>query len=369
MLDTEKVKVLFERTLSLAKKGWGTTHPNPMVGALIVEGGEVVSEGYHVKTGHAHAEALAISNLGRKPGSNASIFVSLEPCSTHGRTPPCVKAIIESGIKNIYIGCEDPNPNHSGAGIHLLRKAGRNVYFAPKIIKSKAMRLNFIFNHNMETHKALIALKIAETANGMVSEKKGTPSQITEEVARADMMHWRRLFPAISVGSKTVLSDNPSLTSRLPSGEWCPMRLILDSRLSILKKDIPALTVLTDKYAEYTVIITTEFGLKEKDLVGRAKKLGIKLLEVDADENGRINSNGLRFALEILKLNSVFCEGGPMLANSLLKDNQVDYLFRYRSKKIFDSVDAYPGPLLSNLKIDKAIEKKLGNDHLIHGFL
>ena len=120
MEESEK-KLFFDRTLQLANLGWGNTHPNPMVGAVIVEEGEIVAEGYHKLAGSPHAEVEAIRRLGRTPKKGASIFVSLEPCSTTGRTPPCVQGILDAGIRKVYIGATDPNPYHSGRGIEILR--------------------------------------------------------------------------------------------------------------------------------------------------------------------------------------------------------------------------------------------------------
>ena len=192
-----------------------------MVGAIIVESGEVVADGYHKRAGSAHAEVEAFSKLGRRPMYGASMYVSLEPCSTHGRTPPCVDAIVQSGIKNVFIACLDPNPEHAGKGIEIMKKAGLSVHLGSKEIQAQATRLNFIFTHNMLTGRPLIALKMAETQNGMIAEIRGMPSRITEDEARANMMNWRRFFPAICVGAGTVLSDNPSLTARLSNEIWC----------------------------------------------------------------------------------------------------------------------------------------------------
>ena len=145
-------KAFFEQTLVLARKGWGNTHPNPMVGALIVEDGQIVAEGYHPKAGSTHAEVEAIRALDRVPQDGASMFVSLEPCSTTGRTPPCVQGILNAGIKRVYIGATDPNPAHAGRGIDILRDAGVQVEMADEEFQTRATRLNLIFNHNITTY-------------------------------------------------------------------------------------------------------------------------------------------------------------------------------------------------------------------------
>ncbi len=368
MKDSEK-KVLFDRTLELARKGWGSTHPNPMVGALIVENGMVVAEGCHHQAGFPHAEVEAIRSLGRLPKEGAAMFVSLEPCSTSGRTPPCVQSILNAGIKHVYIGATDPNPSHAGRGIEILRQSGVHTEMAPEEFQSRATRINFIFNHYITVQKPLIALKLAESSNGMIAEHSGKPSRVTEEKARLNMMQWRRLFPAICVGSGTVLSDNPSLTARLPEGTFCPIRLVLDSRLSTFDYANSNRAIYSDEFSSKTKVITTSVGLNNKHAVDRAKKLGITLIEGTKDENEKIKLSELPRILKELRITALYCEGGAKIAQSLLADGIVRYLFRYQSPKKFDGPDALAGPKLNNLKIKDSIIQKLGEDILTHGFL
>ena len=130
-LNDKQKERFFGQVLELARKGWGSTHPNPMVGALVVERGEIVAEGYHHACGEPHAEVEALASLGRKPDPEAAMFISLEPCSTHGKTPPCTAAILESGIKKVFVATTDPNPKHAGAGLDLLKNAEVDVELAP----------------------------------------------------------------------------------------------------------------------------------------------------------------------------------------------------------------------------------------------
>ena len=362
-------KTFFERTLVLARKGWGDTHPNPMVGALIVEDEKIVAEGHHQKAGSPHAEVEAIKSLGRTPKKNASIFVSLEPCSTTGRTPPCVQAIIKSGIKQVFVGTTDPNPLHAGRGIEMLRESGIQVEMATSEFQSEATRLNFIFNHNITTGHPLISLKLAESSNGMLTEVRGQPSRITEAQARSDMMLWRRLFPAIGVGSGTVLADNPSLTSRLSEGTFCPLRIVFDSRLSTFGDSVSPREIYTDKFSSKTVVITTSRLSKNKNAVCRANDLGIHLIQARQDGDGRIDLTDLPGILKDHELNALYCEGGAKIAQSLLEHNLVDYLFRYQSPKLFEGPDALAGPELDDFEIKDSITQKLGEDILTQGFL
>ena len=368
MKESDK-NTFFERTIELARKGWGYTHPNPMVGAVIVEEGKIVAEGYHLKAGFPHAEVEAIRSLERAPREGASIFVSLEPCSTVGRTPPCVQGILDAGLKRAYIGATDPNPSHAGRGIAILRESGVYVEMAEEKFQTQATRLNFIFNHNITTGNPLIALKLAESSNGMLAQVGGEPSRVTEDQARLDMMNWRRLFPAISVGSGTVLTDNPSLTARLPEETFCPIRLVLDSRLSTFNHVVQPRTVYTDEFSLKTKVITTSVGLNNKDAVKRAAELGIPLIEAKQDVHGRIDLCNLPRILKDLDLDALYCEGGDKIAQSLLDHNLVNYLFRYRSPKIFEGPNVLEGPKLDHFEIKDLIKQELGEDTLTHGFL
>ena len=368
LTGTQKEK-LFGRVLKLAQEGWGRTLPNPMVGALVVERGEVVAEGYHHACGEPHAEIEALASLGRKPDPSASMFVSLEPCSTQGKTPPCTGAILESGIKKVFVATTDPNPKHAGRGLGLLRNAGVAVELADEPIQVRAERLNFIFNHNMRTGDPLIALKLAESSNGMVAERSGQPSSVTGKEARADVMQWRRLFPAICVGSGTVLVDDPSLTSRLPDETWCPVRILTDSSLSTLAEGVSPRKVHVDEFSDRSIVLTTAKGMANAERVARAKEIGVRLIEVEESDGGGIDPSCLRSVLSELNLHAVYCEGGPTFARSLLGSGQVDYLFRYRSPKLFDGEDALPGPGLDGFPIREPIEEEFGEDLLTHGFL
>ena len=368
-LSPASLASLFDRVLVLARKGWGLTHPNPMVGALLVEDGEIVAEGFHRVTGKAHAEVEAFNALGRPLQPGASLIISLEPCSTQGKTPPCTEAILKSGIQSVYVACEDPNPRHAGQGLDILREHGLHVQVGDPDVRAQATRLNFIFNHNMQTGRPLIALKLAESANGKLTNEAGTPTRVTASDARSDMMHWRRLFPSICVGSGTVLSDNPSLTARLPDETWCPIRLVIDSTLSTLAAGIPDRALYTDEYAGKTRIITTSHGLAQKDRVARARGLGISLIQAEACPRGRVLTLSFPEVLTQLGLNGVYCEGGAEIAQSLYEEGLADYLFRYRSPREFLGPHALASPIPKKLRLRDPLEVELGPDHLTHGFL
>ena len=232
-----------------------------------------------------------------------------------------------------------------------------------------ATRLNFIFNHNITSGNALVALKLAESANGMLAEVKGQPSRITEAEARTDMMNWRRLFPAICVGSGTVLADNPTLTARLPEETFCPVRLVLDASLSTLEESVFPRNLYTDEYSSQTKVLTTALGIKNETAVKKAEELGIALIKVGHDDHGRIELAELPGVLKQLNLNAVYCEGVPAWLNRYLEKTWSIIFFRYQSPKLLSGPDALPGPDLDTLTVRKPITAKLGEDRLTHGFL
>jgi diaminohydroxyphosphoribosylaminopyrimidine deaminase/5-amino-6-(5-phosphoribosylamino)uracil reductase len=360
---------LIERALELAQKGWGTTHPNPMVGALIVEHGMVVAEGWHQQAGGPHAEVVALQILGRKPEDGAEMYVSLEPCSSTGRTPPCTSAILNAGIKKVVVCAIDPDSRHAGHGLDLLREHGVDVVLAPPEFGERAARLNFIFNQYVITGRPLIALKMATSLNGMVAERAGYPSRVTGEAARADVMRWRRLFPAICVGSGTVIADDPVLTARFSTGEWCPIRIIVDSSLDSLSESFHPRRVYTDPYNDRTILLTTGRGMANSGCINRAQELGVRVIELASGDDGRVSPAAIRQTLVDLELCGMYCEGGPALARSMLGAEEIDYVFHYQSSKTFSSPEALHGPDLKNLNIGHSIIQQFGEDQLTHGFL
>jgi len=239
------------RALVLARRAWGDTHPNPMVGAVLTEGGAVVAEGWHTRAGEPHAEVAALRALGRPPLPGAVLHVTLEPCSTHGRTPPCVGAVLAAGIRRVAVGTLDPNPLHAGRGVRLLREAGVEVTLADGPLELACRELNFLFNHWITRRRTLLAMKVARDATGRTVPPRGG-RWITGEAARADVMRWRRLFPCVAVGAGTALADNPSLTARLPDGTTCPLRLVLDRSGRLRGRG--DLHVLADAHRARTVV-------------------------------------------------------------------------------------------------------------------
>ncbi|MFP6901420.1 MAG: bifunctional diaminohydroxyphosphoribosylaminopyrimidine deaminase/5-amino-6-(5-phosphoribosylamino)uracil reductase RibD [Opitutales bacterium] len=360
-------ETFLRRALQLAQVAWGETHPNPMVGCVLVEEGTIVAEGFHARAGEPHAEIMALGSLGRAPKPDATLYLTLEPCSTHGRTPPCVNAILEAGIKLVVVGARDPNPAHAGNGLEQLREAGSKVIEIEGEVAADCHDLNLIFNHQVVTAEPFFALKLAVTADGKVAEESGISSPITGSEARADVMRWRRLFPAIAVGAGTVVVDDPRLTARFPEGEWCPRRIILDGRLSSVPDNGALPGVYSDEHRANTLVVTTpDSSASRRDILAAA---GVGLRELPASSAGHFSFADLKALCSDEGLTGVFFEGGPTVAHGLLAEQALDYLYWYESPKRFENEDAPQAPPFSSFSLGNPRIAHLGLDVLTRGHL
>lgn len=358
------------RALELARRAWGETHPNPMVGALIVENGQIVAEGWHVRAGEAHAEVAALRALGRKPNAGAVLYVTLEPCSTHGRTPPCTEAILAAGLKLVVVGATDPNPAHAGRGLELLRQAGISVEAG--VLAAECTDLNLLFNHWIVAKRPLLAAKVATTLDGWIACRTGDSKWITGEEARADVMRWRKYFPGIAVGAGTVASDDPRLTARLPEGEWCPWRFVFDGALSTATLN-PFPQLLTDEHRARTVMVTSD--KQHSVIVRRVEQLGVQVWRLPA-EKGVIGTEAFLRRCAQEGILGVMVEGGSRLLSSLLRTKSLDYLLSYRAPRLF--ADASGVPIASGFRVETPAaglrlrdvrHAAFGDDQLMRGFI
>jgi diaminohydroxyphosphoribosylaminopyrimidine deaminase / 5-amino-6-(5-phosphoribosylamino)uracil reductase len=240
------------QALRLARRGFGTTSPNPMVGAVLVRARQVIGYGWHRRAGEAHAEIMALRdarNRGHNP-RGATLYVTLEPCCTHGRTPPCTEAIIAAGIRRVVVGATDPNPEHSGSGFNLLRRAG--IQTISIVLRNECAVLNEAFNHWIVRRTPFVTVKAAMTLDGKIATASGESKWITGEKARAYGMKLRQGSDAILVGVNTILADDPSLTVRLFGGVEPPRlrRIVLDS---MARTPLNA-KVVEDEHAPLTTI-------------------------------------------------------------------------------------------------------------------
>lgn len=325
------------RALEVAHSVWGTTAPNPMVGAVIVEDGRVVAEGATAPDGGPHAERRALNALGRLPAREATLYVTLEPCCTAGRTGACTDAIIAAGVKRVVVGATDPNPAHAGHGFEVLRRAGIEVVTG--VLARDCTDLNLIFNHWITAGTPLIAAKVASTLDGKLACRTGASRWITGEVARADVHRWRRLFPGIAVGAMTVLKDNPRLTARQAGQpEWAPWRFVFDGLLrTVIDRQLPA--VFTDEFRERTIVVTTSHaGL---GYVRKLRDLGVKVWSFESATQ-RVPFAAFRRKCAEERISGVYVEGGSHLISELLRERELDYLFAYHAPVLLADDKAKP---------------------------
>ena len=357
------------RALELAQAGWGLTHPNPMVGALIVEDGQIVGEGTHAQDGGPHAERLALLARGKTPRPGATLYVTLEPCSSHGRTGACTDAIIASGIKRVVVGATDPDPRHCGNGYAVLRAAGVDVITG--VLERECTDLNLIFNHWVKTGGPLIAAKAAATLDGKIACRTGESRWITNEQSRADVHRWRRLFPSIAVGAMTILKDNPRLTARRPGEpEWCPRRFVFDGLLrTVVDKGLPA--VFSDEFREQTIVVTTPHG--GLGYVRKLRDMGIQVWKFESPTQ-RVSFADFRQKCAQEKITGVFVEGGAHLVSELIRARQLDYLFAYHAPVLFADDTAKtifsglrPERLEHAVRLEDVRHELFGGDVLMRG--
>ena len=316
------------RAVELARKGIGFVNPNPLVGAVIVKDGRIIGEGWHEKYGQPHAERNALKNCIESP-EGAELFVTLEPCCHHGKQPPCTEAVIQAGIKKVYIGSSDPNPLVAGKGVQQLRGAGIEVETA--VCKDECDNLNRIFFHYITKKTPYCLMKIAMTADGKTATRAGFSRWITNEASRQHVHELRKQFSAIMCGIGTVIADNPSLTCRIenPSN---PIRIICDTHLRI---PVDCTVVRTAK--EVPTIVAT--SSQDSARIAKLRESGVQILKVP-DEEGHISLKLLMKKLGEQGIDSVLLEGGSHLHESALRAGIVQHVQIYIAPKIFGGVSA-----------------------------
>jgi diaminohydroxyphosphoribosylaminopyrimidine deaminase/5-amino-6-(5-phosphoribosylamino)uracil reductase len=364
----ERDEAWMRRAIECARRGWGQTHPNPMVGAVVVESDQLLSEGWHECAGKPHAEPNALNPLHGRDLSRATLYVTLEPCSTWGRTPPCTERILQSGIKRVVVGARDPNPAHAGRAFGLLREKGIEV--VGPVLERECNDLNLIFNHWIVQKKPFIAGKLALTIDGCIATRAGHSQWITGPVARQDVMQWRRYFPAIAVGSETILNDNSALTARIADQPVsCGVRLILDRRFRLEKQS--ELTVFSDSFAAKTVLFIDQKRLQEKtESVKLFQEKGVQFVPVkEGDSLAAMEAYAVEHGLC-----GVYLEGGAGVLSAALEQKRLDYLFIYQAPKILGDREARRGfsgrsPLEMSdaLTLDDVHQTVLDPDHLVRG--
>ncbi len=309
--------------LLLAEKGVGYVNPNPYVGAVIVKDGKIIGQGWHEKYGSWHAERNALADCLKSP-EGGTMYVTLEPCCHHGKTPPCTDAILQSGIKKVVIGCLDPNPLIAGKGAPLLRNAGLEVITG--VSEDKCQKLNEVFFHYIQTHTPYVVMKYAMTMDGKIATVSGDSKWITGSSARENVHRSRNKYSSIMVGVGTVIADNPSLTCRIPGGRN-PIRIICDTDLNTPLDS----TVITTAKEVRTIIATAcTCSNKQKPYL----TYGCEILLVNRFEK-YIDLKHLMTELAKRGIDSVLLEGGSALNYSALKSRIVNKVQGYIAPKLF----------------------------------
>ncbi len=357
---TEDEKYML-RAISLARRALGHTSPNPPVGAVIVKGGKIVGEGYHHRAGLPHAEIEAINDAysrGIRDFSDATMYVTLEPCSHYGKTPPCSVRLAKEKFRRVVIGTIDPNPKVSGRGIKILREAGVKVVVG--VCEKKARELIEAFSVFITQKRAFCAVKYAQSLNGMISAGPGERTRISGEKANKFVHRLRAIYDAILVGAGTLLVDNPSLTVRLAKGRN-PVRVIIAGRRKIPRD----LRVFTDGEAR-TIVASPNNNPFEGEIPPQ-----VELWYFDSPD-GRVPIKRVLERLAEIDVVSVLCEGGAKIIGSAIAEKVVDKIFVITSPAVF--ADGVACPDFSHLPnspskiyLTDITHRKLGEDFLISG--
>jgi len=322
-----------QQALDLAEEGKGFVSPNPMVGCVIVsESGELIGKGYHKKFGEAHAEVNAVDSVKvEKKLKNATVYVTLEPCSHHGKTPPCAHMLAKLPIKKVVIAMKDPNPDVDGKGILHLRNNGIEVETG--ILQKEAERLNEFFIHHQLFGRPFITLKMAQTADGYLAAADGESQWITGKQSRTMVHKWRSENDAVLVGRTTAMVDNPSLTVRHVSGRQ-PKRIVIDGPYELPKE----LNLFSDKFEEKTMILTWNKEASATDADPMLKLMQQNYFRGEVLQVSKLDGHvDLRQSFKLLGekgITSVLVEGGQQLSSALLRQGLVDKLELFIAPKL-----------------------------------
>jgi diaminohydroxyphosphoribosylaminopyrimidine deaminase / 5-amino-6-(5-phosphoribosylamino)uracil reductase len=322
-IGTDTDKAHLGRAIELAGRGVGAVKPNPVVGAVIARGEEVLGEGWHERYGAAHAEVNAIEACGLEDLSDATLYVSLEPCCHEGKTPPCTDAILQAGIKRVVVGSDDPTEKASGRGLGILRDEGVEIVLADGELATRARLLNQAFRKHARVGRPWVLFKSAMTLDGKVATRTGDSQWISGESSRALAHRWRASVEAVVVGIGTALADDPQLTAR-PEGELAelstqPRRVVFDTL-----GRLPVASQLVQAAAEIplTVVVSRAAARSDTDALEAA---GVQVL-VATGENEPARVRSALEQLGTLGVSSVLLEGGPHLAGAFLDAGEIDEL-------------------------------------------
>lgn len=310
--------------LRLAEQGLYSTSPNPRVGCVILNEGKVVGEGAHLKAGEPHAEVFALRQAG-DAAKGASVYVTLEPCSHTGRTPPCADALISAGVKRVVVAMQDPNPLVAGAGIRKLVDHGIEVNSG--LLEAQALALNAGFVKRMTQQQPFVRCKVAASLDGKTALNNGQSQWITSEASRLDVQHWRARACAILTGVGTVLADNPQLNVRSITTPRQPLRVVVDSQLKT-----PANANLLQSGSTLIAYVNDEAQSAPALLAA-----GAELLQLPS-HLGQVDLPALLKALAMRGVNEVHCEAGAKLSGAMLAQGLVDELLIYLAPTVMGDI-------------------------------
>ncbi len=348
--------------LKLAKKARGRTSPNPLVGAVVVKNGRVVGSGFHEKAGKPHAEIVALNQAGGE-AKGAVLYVTLEPCTHFGKTPPCVDKIIQSGIKEVVVGMIDPNPVNNGRGIDILRRCGMKVTVG--VLESELREMNSFFIKYITTKMPFLTVKIAQSLDGKIATKTGESKWITSEKSRVYSHRIRGRYDAVMVGVNTILRDNPRLDAWFSKTQ--PVKVVVDSQLSTPEKA----NIFANKSA--VVIVTLPTGPGQETENRKILSVQAVILEVK-EKSGQVNLKDMLRKLAHKGIINIFVEGGGTLIGSLFDEGLVDRVLFFISPKIIggkDALSSVMGKGVSRLgqaiKLRNMAVRRFGEDILVEG--
>lgn len=325
-----------DRAIDLAQRAEGQTSPNPMVGAVLVRGGRVLGEGWHQKAGSPHAEIEAISDAKKNGHSpqGATLYVTLEPCSTHGRTPPCTDAIITAGIAHVVVAATDPNPAHAGRAWEILRQAG--IQLTTGVLADRAEALNEIFNHWIVHTSPFITLKLALTLDGKIAAADGNSRWITGIEARKVGQRLRQQHDAILVGVGTILADDPELSLRSPTNETlgCRTRIVLDTQART-----PAdARVIRDVFRKSTILCVGENAPSER-VDALSQWVTVERIPV---QDGHLDLPAVVQRMAGRGIASILVEGGGTVAAAFLEGGLVQRTAFFYAPMVLGGSGAHP---------------------------
>lgn len=349
--------------LDLAEKGRGRVEPNPLVGAVIVNNGEIVGQGYHEYFGGPHAEVNAINAAGDR-SKDATLYVTLEPCTHTGKTPPCVDAIKSSGIKRVVVAAVDPNPVNNGRGIKLLKDAGIEVM--EKVLEEPARKLNAPFFKLITTKTPYIIAKWAMTLDGKIATRTGDSKWISSEESRKYAHQKRSVIDAIVVGLRTVLRDDPLLTCRIDGGRN-PKRVVVDA---VAELPLDSRLVQTVKDAD-VFVATTQSAPPER--IKKLEAAGCKIIELKEATEG-VDVSSLIYALGKMNFTNVLIEGGGTLLGTFFDKKLVDRVMVFVAPHIVGGSEAKTPvmgdgveKITDSLHLEDVTISRFGDDILIEG--